>query len=181
MDQTSTMPPVWVSQTRLLGLYWIMLLVMLLVARQQLHCKHFRDVRLSEAWQCVQQQQAEEHLLALLGAHALDLLVAVHNAEQVEQLALVLVDALDLDVHEGLGVEVDAGQLLDLLHRLLLGLQLHGLPLALELLVICLLLQSLAAHSQFSIVQCARPDAAVTFCMLYSNRAAETVECGLPY
>ena len=169
MDQASAMPPVWMLHTRLLRGYWkVAAVVMLRSARQQLHCK--RDVRLSEAWQCVQQQQAEEHLLALLGAHALDLLVAVHNAEQVEQLALVLVDALDLHVHEGLGVEVDAGQLLNLLHRLLLGLQLHGLPLALELLVVCLLLQSLSAHSQFSTVQCAWPDAAVTFCVLCSDR-----------
>ena len=80
-------------------------------------------------------QQDPTHLQALFRAHLLDLVVAVHNAEQVEQLALVLVDALDLDIHEGFWVEGDARQLLNLLHRLLLGLQLHGLPLALEVLV----------------------------------------------
>ncbi len=86
------------------------------------------------------------YLLALLRAQALDVLVAVHNAEQVEQLALVLMDALHLYVHQGLGIQGDACQLLNLLHSLLLGLQLHGLPLALELLVIRLLLQTLSAH-----------------------------------
>ena len=92
----------------------------------------------------------EAYLLALLRAQALDVLVAVHNAEQVEQLALVLMDALHLDVHQGLGVEGDASQVLNLLHSLLLGLQLHGLPLALELLVIRLLLQALSAHPGWS-------------------------------
>ena len=82
-------------------------------------------------------------LLALGRAHVLDLVVAVHNAQQVEQLALVLVDALDLDIHEGFGVEGNPCQLLHLLGSLLLGLQLHGLPLALELLVVCLRLQTL--------------------------------------
>jgi len=94
----------------------------------------------------------EAYLLALLRAQALDVLVAVHNAEQVEQLALVLMDALHLDVHQGLGVQGDACQLLNLLHSLLLGLQLHGLPLALELLVICLLLQTLSAHTGWSLM-----------------------------
>lgn len=173
MDQASMAPQIWMSQTRLLrGYCKLVAVVMLLSARQQLHRKHFQDVRSSEAWQCVHQQQAEEHLLALLGAHALDLLVAVHDAEQVEQLALVLVDALDLDVHEGLGVEVDACQLLDLLHRLLLGLQLHGLPLALELLIIRLLLQPLSAQPQFSIVQCTWPDTVVALCMVCSDRSS---------
>lgn len=88
----------------------------------------------------------EAYLGALLRAQALDALVAVHNAEQVEQLALVLMDALHLDVHQGLGVQGDACQVVNLLHSLLLGLQLHGLPLALELLVIRLLLQTLSAH-----------------------------------
>ena len=83
------------------------------------------------------------YLFALCRAHLLDLLVAVHDAEHVEQLALVLVDALDLHIHEGLGVEGDPCQLLHLLGSLLLGLQLHGLPFALELLVICLCLQTL--------------------------------------
>ena len=36
------------------------------------------------------------HLLALLGAHGLDLAVAVDDGEGVHELALVLVDALDL-------------------------------------------------------------------------------------
>jgi hypothetical protein len=39
---------------------------------------------------------ARRRLLALLGAHLLELLVAPDDAEHVEQLALVLVDALDL-------------------------------------------------------------------------------------
>ncbi len=49
------------------------------------------------------------HLLALLGAGGLDLQVAVHDGEHVEVLALVLVDALDLDVVQGIGRHADAG------------------------------------------------------------------------
>lgn len=83
------------------------------------------------------------HLFALGRGHALDLLVAVHNAEHIEQLALVLMDTFDLNIHEGVGVEGDPCQLLNLLGSLLLGLQLHGLPFALELLVVSLCLQTL--------------------------------------
>lgn len=90
------------------------------------------------------------HLLTLITAHVLDLMIAVHNAEQIEQLTLVFMDALDLDVHEGLGIEGNACQLLHLGHSLLLRLQLHGLPLALELFVVCFLLQPLPPQEQVS-------------------------------
>lgn len=38
------------------------------------------------------------HLLALLRAHCLELLVAVDDGEHIQVLALVLMNALDLDV-----------------------------------------------------------------------------------
>ena len=101
------------------------------------------SLKIATAKEACKLQRCPIYLFALSRAHLLDLLVAVHDAEQIEQLALVLVDALDLHVHEGLGVEGDPCQLFHLLGSLLLGLQLHGLPLALELLVICLCLQTL--------------------------------------
>jgi hypothetical protein len=49
---------------------------------------------------------AAPHLLALLRGHGLELLVAVDDGEQVHVLALVFVDALDLDVKHGVQVHV---------------------------------------------------------------------------
>ena len=51
--------------------------------------------------------QARHHLCPLRGAHLLDQAVAVDDAQHVEQLALVLVDALDLDVKHGGRVHLD--------------------------------------------------------------------------
>ena len=51
---------------------------------------------------------AGHELLALLGAGRLDLQVAVDDGEHVEMLALVLVDALDLDVKHGIGGHIHA-------------------------------------------------------------------------
>ena len=48
------------------------------------------------------------HLLALLRGHLPDLVVPVDDAQNIEQLALVLVDALDLDVQQGIRVDSDA-------------------------------------------------------------------------
>ena len=60
---------------------------------------------------------AEQHraLDHALGVAALDAVVEVDDVQRVEQLALVLVQALDLDVEDRVEREVDAGVLLD--HR----------------------------------------------------------------
>ena len=48
------------------------------------------------------------HLLALLRGHLPDLVVAIDNAQDIEQLALVLMDALDLDIQQGIRVDSHA-------------------------------------------------------------------------
>ena len=58
------------------------------------------------------------------------------DAHDVEELALVLVDALNLDVEHGVGGHLDAGGLLDHLGAESLALLLGGAPLGLELLVL---------------------------------------------
>mmetsp|Transcript_41521 Transcript_41521/g.96930 ORF Transcript_41521/g.96930 Transcript_41521/m.96930 type:complete len:774 (+) Transcript_41521:686-3007(+) len=68
---------------------------------------------------------ALDNVLALVGRHALDRVVAVDDLKDVEELALVLVDALDLDVKHGVGVDVDVHRLLDVLGEALLVLELR--------------------------------------------------------
>ncbi len=50
---------------------------------------------------------AGHELLALLWAGGLDLQVAVDDGEHVQMLALVLVDALDLDIEHGVGGHIN--------------------------------------------------------------------------
>mmetsp|Transcript_40032 Transcript_40032/g.119234 ORF Transcript_40032/g.119234 Transcript_40032/m.119234 type:complete len:351 (-) Transcript_40032:1752-2804(-) len=71
-------------------------------------------------------------LLALLWRHLLQLLVAPDDGQQVEVLALVLVDALDVDVEHGVEVDILTSALLDHRGQLLLACHLDVLPLLLE-------------------------------------------------
>ena len=48
------------------------------------------------------------HLLALLRGHLPDLVIPVDNAQHIEQLALVLMDALDLDIQQSVRVDSHA-------------------------------------------------------------------------
>mmetsp|Transcript_1099 Transcript_1099/g.3058 ORF Transcript_1099/g.3058 Transcript_1099/m.3058 type:complete len:928 (+) Transcript_1099:706-3489(+) len=88
---------------------------------------------------------ARHRLLALRGAHRLELLVAVDDGQHVEVLALVLVDALDLDVEQRVHVDVLAVHALDELRELGLLLALDRRPLGLERLVGRVLAQLLQA------------------------------------
>mmetsp|Transcript_40127 Transcript_40127/g.103876 ORF Transcript_40127/g.103876 Transcript_40127/m.103876 type:complete len:708 (-) Transcript_40127:720-2843(-) len=78
-------------------------------------------------------------LLALFGSHLLDLRVSVDDAQHIHELALVLVDALHLDVKQRVGADGDAGEGLDLGRQPGLVLLLHVPPLVLEVLVVRIL------------------------------------------
>ena len=62
------------------------------------------------------QSCVQAYLLPLLWAHCLDRQVSVDDTEHVEVLALVLMDALDLDVKEGSCGDIHAS---DFLHIML--------------------------------------------------------------
>mmetsp|Transcript_25034 Transcript_25034/g.45315 ORF Transcript_25034/g.45315 Transcript_25034/m.45315 type:complete len:668 (-) Transcript_25034:335-2338(-) len=74
--------------------------------------------------------------LALFRSHILELLVLPDDGEQVQMLALVFVDALDLDVEEGIQIDVIAVQLLDDRSQLGFVLLLDGRPLLMKRLVV---------------------------------------------
>ena len=63
-------------------------------------------------------------LLPFFRGHVPDLVIPEDGPQDVEQLSLVLVDALDLDVQHGLGLQLHPRHLLHLGHRPRLGLQL---------------------------------------------------------
>ena len=50
---------------------------------------------------------ARHHVFALFGRSLRDFGVAVHDSKDVQQLALVLVYALDLHVEQGVGIDAD--------------------------------------------------------------------------
>ena len=81
---------------------------------------------------------ADEHaaLGPIGGVAGLDAVVEVDDVEDIEQLALVLVDALDLDVEEGIDIEADAAFFFDEIGQALLVGALDFAPFLVESLVV---------------------------------------------
>ncbi len=72
----------------------------------------------------------------VIAVAAADAVIQVDRMQQVEQLALVLVDAFDLYIEQHVGRDVQAGLLLDVVCKPLLVGELDGAPVAMETLVV---------------------------------------------
>lgn len=107
------------------------------------HCAHAVDQvndRLGHpvSWSSLAAEDGDTRgqLGAFLGAHGLDAEVAVDDTQDVKLLTLVLMETLDLDIEQGLGVDFDARGFEDVFGQTLLVGGLDGSPLGLELLVV---------------------------------------------
>mmetsp|Transcript_40500 Transcript_40500/g.114719 ORF Transcript_40500/g.114719 Transcript_40500/m.114719 type:complete len:214 (+) Transcript_40500:475-1116(+) len=79
---------------------------------------------------------AGRHLSPLLWRHLLQLVPAENDGHDVHELALVLMNALDLNIKHGVGVQLNTSGGLDLCSQVLLVGMLHVLPLLVEVLII---------------------------------------------
>ena len=82
-------------------------------------------------------------LLSFLWRHVLDAVVAVNDAQDIEQLTLVFMDTLDLHIHHCVRSDCHAGELLNALHSALFGRALDLLPFLLEAGIFCMLTETL--------------------------------------
>ena len=104
------------------------------------HCYYYQSLTARRL--AADAHDARHRLLALLGGHLLELLVAPDHRQHVEQLALVLVYALDLDVEERVDADVGAVRRLDVRREALLVRALDRAPARLQLGVVGVLCEA---------------------------------------
>ena len=89
-------------------------------------------------WGCLPAKDRDpgHHILTLCGGEGFDPLIPVDAVQGIELLALVLVDALDLDVKQSGGINADATLFTHDFRQPLLAVELHGPPLTVELIIL---------------------------------------------